>query len=124
MSPEGSTLLDVGVKVADTYELVRLIGRGGMGQVWLAGHLRLPGNVFLVPTLTGTQVKVLDFGSSKIVESTTLQTADEVLVGAPQYMSPEQAIGNNKHVGPQTDVFALGSIAYEMLSGAPPFVAD
>jgi len=39
-------------------------------------------------------------------------------------MSPEQATGHNKDVGPQTDVFALGSITYEMLSGAPPFIAD
>ena len=83
-----------------------------------------PDNIFLVPTPMGVQIKVLDFGISKVVASSTLQTADEVLVGTPQYMSPEQATGQNKDVGPQTDVFALGAIAYEMLAGQPPFAAD
>jgi len=227
--PQDATVLDVGSRVGDTYEVVRLIGRGGMGEVWLARHLRLPGkqvaikvlhtkagglseeqlvrfkreadvatrighpnivevhdyntlpggapylvleylqgeslasrlrfgalgvdeatlllrqvgsaldashqlgvvhrdlkpdNIFLVAAPMGTQVKVLDFGISKVVDSTTVQTADAVLVGTPQYMSPEQAVGQNSDVGPQTDVFALGSIAYEMLSGQPPFSAE
>jgi serine/threonine-protein kinase len=228
MSQSG-TVLEPGSRVGDSYEVVRLIGRGGMGEVWLARHLRLaskqvavkvlhtrgealspealarfkreadvatrinhpnivevhdyntlptgspylvleylqgeslasrirfgaltleeasqvvrqvgsaldkshalgvvhrdlkPDNIFLVSTAVGMHVKVLDFGISKVVDSTTLQTADEVLVGTPQYMSPEQAIGANKDVGPQTDVFAFGSIVYEMLSGVPAFAAD
>ncbi len=220
--------LDVGSVLAETYEVTRLIGRGGMGEVWLARHRRLPGkqvaikvlhvngkplsadalarfrreaevatrinhpnivevhdfntladgapylvleflqgeslasrlrhpmdvdevqrilrqvgsalqaahahgvvhrdlkpdNIFIVPEPMGAVVKVLDFGISKVVDSTTLQTQEAVLVGTPAYMSPEQALGNNKDVGPQSDVFALGAIAYEMLTGHQPFTAE
>ncbi|ATB27912.1 serine/threonine protein kinase [Melittangium boletus] len=84
-----------------------------------------PGNIFLVPTESGgvvtQQVKLLDFGISKIVTSQTLQTVDDVLMGTPQYMSPEQAMGQNSTVDARSDLFALGSIVYEMLSGISPF---
>ena len=84
-----------------------------------------PDNIFLLPSpLGGLRVKVLDFGISKIQDSSTVQTQEAVLVGTPQYMSPEQATGSNKDVGPQSDVFALGSIAYEMLSGGPAFSGE
>jgi hypothetical protein len=220
--------LDVGSVLAETYEVTRLIGRGGMGEVWLAKHRRLPGkqvaikvlhlngkqlsadaltrfrreaevatrinhpnivevhdfntlpdgapylvleflqgeslasrlrhpmgveevqrilrqvgsalqaahahgvihrdlkpdNIFIVTEPMGEVVKVLDFGISKVVDSTTLQTQEAVLVGTPAYMSPEQALGNNKDVGPQSDVFALGAIAYEMLAGVQPFAGE
>jgi serine/threonine-protein kinase len=83
-----------------------------------------PDNIVLVPTALGDQVKVLDFGISKLADSTTVQTTDSVLIGTPLYMSPEQALGNNRDVTPQSDVFSLASITYEMLTGQPPFVAD
>ncbi|MFT3840372.1 MAG: serine/threonine-protein kinase [Myxococcaceae bacterium] len=228
-TPQSTSPLDVGASVGDTYELVRVIGRGGMGEVWAARHRRLPGklvaikvlhtggkdlsaeqiarfrreaeiasrighpnivqvidfntlpsgepylvlellqgeslasklrfgalaideavsiarqtgsalkaahaqgivhrdlkpdNIFLVATPMGTMVKVLDFGISKVRDSNTVQTQEAVLMGTPQYMSPEQAIGANKDVGPQSDVFALGAITYEMLCGQPPFQAE
>ncbi len=214
--------------VAETYEIERLIGRGGMGEVWSASHRRLPGkhvavkvlrlnnlqagpellgrfkreaeiaarlshpnivevldfntlptgqpyivmellrgesladrlkkgplsyealkpiarqvgaaleaahalgvvhrdlkpeNIYLVPTALGDQVKVLDFGISKLAESSTLQTTDAVLIGTPLYMSPEQALGHNRDVSAQSDIFSLGSICYEALSGHAPFAA-
>ncbi|HYO59210.1 serine/threonine-protein kinase [Archangium sp.] len=87
-----------------------------------------PANVFLVPTdsggVVGERVKLLDFGISKMLDSQTLQTQDAVLIGTPQYMAPEQALGKNSEVDARTDIFALGCIVYEMLSGRPPFAGD
>ncbi|MSP63718.1 MAG: serine/threonine protein kinase [Myxococcales bacterium] len=221
--------IEVGTIVAETYQVTRLIGRGGMGAVWEAKHLRLPGkrvavkvllggaaidreafarfrreaeiasqighpniievhdfntlatgtpylvlefldgedlaariergpiplaealslvrqigsalaaahradvvhrdlkpaNIFLCPSDVGgvlaDRVKVLDFGISKIRNSQTVQTQDSILLGTPQYMSPEQASGKNQELDQRTDVFALGSIVHEMLSGKPTF---
>ncbi|HEY1907458.1 MAG TPA: serine/threonine-protein kinase, partial [Myxococcaceae bacterium] len=221
------SLLDVGAVVGETYRIQSLIGRGGMGAVWAAEHLRLPGKHVAVKVLldaaaggeemlqrfrreaeiasrlghpnivevldfntlpTGqpyivleylqgetlasrlaggrlqldeamaisrqigsalqaahragvvhrdlkpdnvflctpeedmpTRVKVLDFGISKIRGSQSLRTQDAVLMGTPQYMSPEQATGRNTSVDARTDVFALGAIVYEMLGGQPAF---
>lgn len=83
-----------------------------------------PDNIFLAHTAVGEQVKVLDFGISKIQGSQSVQTQDAALMGTPQYMSPEQALGNNKQVGPAADLFALGAIVYEMLVGRPLFSGD
>jgi serine/threonine-protein kinase len=83
-----------------------------------------PENIFLVPTGLGDQVKVLDFGISKLSDGGTMQTTDSVLMGTPLYMSPEQALGHNRDVTPASDVFSLGSIAYECLTGQAPFSAD
>jgi serine/threonine-protein kinase len=223
--------LDVGFVVADAYEITHLLGKGGMGAVWAARHLRLPGkrvaikvllggmddaqalarfrreaevatrighagivevldfnqlpdgtpyqvleylageslgarlrrgplplataldfarqigsalaaahragvvhrdlkpeNIFLCPTDAGgvvaERVKVLDFGISKIRGSQTVKTQDQVLIGTPQYMAPEQASGQNAAVDARTDLFALGAIVYEMLAGRPAFSGD
>ncbi len=220
--------LSVGGVVAETYRVTHLLGRGGMGAVWAAEHLRLPGrqvavkvllapgvasgealarfrreaeiasrlghphivqvldfhtlptgepyivlellrgetlaqrlqrgplpldealtiarqvgsalqaahragvvhrdlkpdNVFLCAEqeeMPGPNVKVLDFGISKIRGSQTVATQDAVLMGTPQYMAPEQALGRNTAIDPRTDVFALGAIVYEMLGGTPAF---
>ena len=217
--------------VADTYRVTRLLGRGGMGAVWAAEHLRLPGrqvavkvllspgvatgeafarfrreaeiasrlghpnivqvldfhtlhtgepyiilellqgetlahrlqrgpvpleealaitrqvgsalqaahragvvhrdlkpdNVFLClpqEEMPGPYVKVLDFGISKIRGSQTVATQDAVLMGTPQYMAPEQALGRNTSIDARTDVFALGAIVYEMLGGVPAFAGS
>lgn len=87
-----------------------------------------PANVFLVPTdsggVVGERVKLLDFGISKMLDSQTLQTQDAVLIGTPQYMAPEQALGKNSEIDARTDIFALGCIVYEMLAGRPPFAGE
>src|SRR5215468_8614101 len=62
-------------------------------------------------------VKVLDFGVSKVLDSSSVVTRENVLVGTPFYMSPEQAEGRVKDIDSRTDVFALGAIAWEMLTG-------
>jgi serine/threonine-protein kinase len=84
-----------------------------------------PANVFLVPTEAGGElserVKLLDFGISKILASQTVQTQDAMLLGTPQYMSPEQALGKNSELDARTDIFSLGCMLYEMLAGKTPF---
>jgi serine/threonine-protein kinase len=87
-----------------------------------------PDNIFLVPSDSGgvlaDRVKVLDFGISKIRNSSTVQTQESALLGTPQYMSPEQAYGKNRTIDQRTDVWALGTIVYEMLVGAPAFSGE
>lgn len=224
--------MDVGSVLAETYEITRLLGKGGMGAVWEARHLRLDGkkvaikvlhpdvardaeavtrfrreaqiasrlghpnivqvhdfntladgtaylvlellegesldarlqrgplsleqsmpivrqigsalhaahsegiihrdlkphNVFLCPTEAGGYVselvKVLDFGISKIRGSNTVETQTSAILGTPQYMAPEQAMGQHSAVDARTDVFAFGVMIYEMLAGQPPFTGQ
>jgi tetratricopeptide (TPR) repeat protein len=76
-----------------------------------------PGNVLLAAD--GTP-KVSDFGLAKRLEEPGL-TQTEVILGTPSYMAPEQASGKSKDVGPAADIYALGAILYELLTGRPPF---
>jgi serine/threonine protein kinase len=82
-----------------------------------------PANIFLVTVdgQTDELVKVLDFGISKLrSEGTLLATPTDVL-GTPPYMAPEQARGATDQIDHRTDQFALGAIAYRMLTGHEPF---
>ncbi len=79
-----------------------------------------PANVFLAKDPEPDFVKVLDFGVSKMFEWATI-TSTHTLVGTPQYMSPEQADGSSIEITHQSDVFSLGVIAYEMLTGKRAF---
>ncbi len=83
-----------------------------------------PENIFLVPTPTGDQVKVLDFGISKVLGSDTMQTGNSVLIGTPLYMSPEQAMSQNDTLDGRSDIFSFASIVYEALSGRAAFAAS
>jgi tetratricopeptide (TPR) repeat protein len=67
--------------------------------------------------------KVADFGLAKTLGDDSGQTRTGVVMGTPSYMSPEQASGLTKDIGPRTDVYALGAMLYEMLTGRPPFRA-
>ena len=71
----------------------------------------------------GAVPKVTDFGISKRLDSPDGPTATGAVMGTPSYMSPEQARGDSKTVGPAADVYALGAILYELLTGRPPFKA-
>jgi WD40 repeat protein len=78
-----------------------------------------PGNVLLAAD--GTP-KVTDFGLAKKLDAQGVTLSGDIM-GTPSYMAPEQASGQSKEVGPATDVYALGAILYECLTGRPPFKA-
>jgi serine/threonine-protein kinase len=77
-----------------------------------------PGNVLLdakgEPHLT-------DFGLARLLETESTVTRTLEVMGTPSYMAPEQAIGNNGAVGRATDVYGLGAVFYQLLTGHPPF---
>src|SRR5205814_5942522 len=68
--------------------------------------------------------KITDFGLAKRLESDSRQTESGQIMGSPSYMAPEQARGDTRDVGPAADVYALGAILYEMLTGRPPFKGE
>jgi len=75
-----------------------------------------PDNVFLAPDGTAT---LTDFGIARLGEVRSFRTQTGVILGTPKYMSPEQA--RNEPLGPTTDVYALGVVLFEVLTGAVPF---
>ena len=87
-----------------------------------------PDNIFLCPRDVDGElrdhVKVLDFGISKIRNSQTVVTQDAAIMGTPFYMSPEQASGRNQEIDGRTDIFALGAIVFEMISGTTAFPGE
>lgn len=80
-----------------------------------------PGNILIDdhghPYLT-------DFGLARILAAGSEMTATGVIVGTPNYMAPEQAAGHSSQVGPAADVYSLGAIFYELLTGRPPFANE
>jgi serine/threonine-protein kinase len=80
-----------------------------------------PANVLL--TADGTP-KVSDFGLARRVDGGPGLTRTGLVVGTPSYMSPCQARGDKSALGPATDIYALGAILYECLTGRPPFKAE
>jgi len=77
-----------------------------------------PGNILLdakgEPHLT-------DFGLARLVETESTVTRTMEVLGTPSYMAPEQAVGNNAAVSSVTDVYGLGAVLYQLLTGQPPF---
>jgi len=79
-----------------------------------------PANVLL--TEDG-RPKIADFGLAKRLDDDTGPTMSGVILGTPAYMAPEQAQGRTKEIGRASDLYSLGAILYEMLTGRPPFRA-
>ena len=78
-----------------------------------------PGNILL----TGADwiPKIGDFGLAKLLDNDSDSTATGSILGSPSYMAPEQAFGDSNLVGPESDIYSLGAILYECLTGRPPF---
>src|SRR5680860_1248004 len=98
--------------LAGRYALRGLIGQGGMAEVELASDLVLDRQV---------AVKVADFGIARAVNAETV-TQTAAVFGTAAYVAPEQAQG--APVDRRTDVYALGCVLYEMLTGRQPFTGD
>ena len=84
-----------------------------------------PANIYLLNVAGEVDfVKVVDFGISKVRAAVTKLTQASVVMGSPQYMSPEQAMGHVDEIDLRTDEWALASITWEMLSGRCPFTGE
>jgi eukaryotic-like serine/threonine-protein kinase len=131
---EGETLADrikhvVRLNAAEAVRIITQVARA-VQRAHDAGivHRDLkPENVFLVHNQDEDVAKVLDFGVAKIniseLGANAAQTKTGSLLGTPFYMSPEQAQGN-KTVDHRSDLWALGVISFEMLTGRKPFYSD
>jgi hypothetical protein len=83
-----------------------------------------PGNILVVAGQEQADClfpKITDFGLAKQLDEDSGQTATGAVMGTPSYMAPEQALGKAREVGPAADVYALGAILYETLTGRAPF---
>lgn len=70
------------------------------------------------------QPRITDFGLAKHIETDSDLTVSGAVMGTPSYMPPEQAAGRRKEIGLASDVYSLGAILYDLLTGRPPFRAD
>ena len=76
------------------------------------------------PPLAGMSPRITDFGLAKRLKGDSHLTGTGQVLGTPSYMSPEQAAGATDRIGPASDVYSLGAILYQMLTGRPPFQAE
>lgn len=84
-----------------------------------------PPNILVIDIDGTPQPKIIDFGIAKALESSSLPasnlaTRGDILLGTPDYMSPEQAIPGNPDLDTRTDIYSLGVVLHEMLTGSPP----
>jgi serine/threonine-protein kinase len=129
---EGETLRQTlkrrgALPLAECAEILQQIARG-LNAAHKLGILHRdlkPDNIFITHTEDGERVvKVVDFGLAKMRESAT-HTLTGTVLGTPAYMSPEQCLGmKSEQLDARSDLYALGVIVYEMLTGRVPFHSD
>ena len=80
-----------------------------------------PGNILRT---TDGVLKITDFGLARRSDDDANITMSGAKIGTPSYMAPEQAMGKPSDIGPAADIYSLGAILYELLTGRPPFRAE
>jgi eukaryotic-like serine/threonine-protein kinase len=109
------------LSVAEAVEIVRqaALGLAALHDAGIVHRDVKPGNFFAVPAGAAIAVKLIDLGVARAEDPGETTNAGEI-VGTPTYMSPEQARGE-RSIGPASDLFGLGVMLYQLLSGRRPF---
>jgi eukaryotic-like serine/threonine-protein kinase len=122
--PLGHRVRRTGIAASEAVALVRRVGEA-LGAAHDRGVVHRdvkPSNLFVVRDDLA-RVKLLDFGVARVGDGDRFATRTGVMIGTPGYMAPEQARGD-RNVGPRADVFALGCVLFELLTGEHAFVGD
>ncbi len=114
-----STPVDLETAVRWVEEVARAVGK--LHRQGVVHRDLKPSNILLD---ADEKPYVTDFGLVKVFEADSADTATGVIIGTPSYMAPEQAAARSSAVGPASDVYSLGAILYELLTGRPPFRED
>jgi serine/threonine protein kinase/tetratricopeptide (TPR) repeat protein len=113
------------LKLPQVLEVVRqtLAGLGACHQRGIVHRDIKPGNIFLARKGDDVEVKLIDFGLALMADRATRMTAAGEIMGTLYYLSPEQARGVEETTS-ATDLYAIGVVLYELLTGRPPFRAE